>query len=407
MKRLRNAFFWVHLVAGTVAGVVILILSLTGAALAFKPQILRLVNTGGFQIEANGRQPLSTSALIDAFRAARPSSEARSVTVARSETEPVSIQSGAATVYLDPYTGAVLGESSANAEQVFRSIENWHRWLAMQGDGRDTGRAIVGIANVVFLLLAASGLYLWWPRAWPIQHLRPILWFRKTATGKARDFNWHHVAGIWSLPMIVVMTLTGVLMSYPSLNSRLQQAVGGSTPGAGAERGPGGGERGPGGRGPGRGDMRGGAAAANTVAVDGGVIDAAVAEAQTRDGEWNSISIEMPRTATAPLTLSIADGSATFASRTQLAVDTQSGEVTRWQPASTPALAQRLRMWVRFGHTGEQWGVMGQALAGVSCLGGALLVWTGFALAIRRAQNAMHRSRQARRVVAVPVRSEA
>ena len=117
--------------------------------------------------------------------------------------------------------------------------------------------------------------------------------------------------------------------------------MGGSTPGAGAERGPGGGERGPGGRGPGRGDMRGGAAAANTVAVDGGVIDAAVAEAQTRDGEWNSISIEMPRTATAPLTLSIADGSATFASRTQLAVDTQSGEVTRWQPASTPALARR------------------------------------------------------------------
>ena len=121
-----------------------------------------------------------------------------------------------------PYSG----ESSANAEQVFRSIENWHRWLAMQGRWRDTGRAIVGIANVVFLPLARVGSVSVVAASVDDPAPASILWFRKTATGKARDFNWHHVAGIWSLPMIVVMTLTGVLMSYPSLNSRLQAGSG-------------------------------------------------------------------------------------------------------------------------------------------------------------------------------------
>lgn len=408
MKRMRAVFFWIHLAAGTAAGLVILILSLTGAALAFKPQILRVVNTGGFDIQADGRRPLEASALIASFRESRPDADVRSLTLARGETDPASVQSTAGTFYLNPYSGDVLGTASASAEQMFRSIENWHRWLAMQGDGRETGRAIVGVANVVFLLLAASGVYLWWPRAWTAQHLRPILWFRKTSTGKARDFNWHHVVGVWSLPMILVMTLTGVLMSYPSLNARLQQAVGGTAPGAGAARGPGAAEGGPGGRerGPGRPDMREGGAGSSATMVDAGVLDSAVAEAQSRDAEWNSISVEMPRAATAPLTLSIADGGSTPTGRNQLAVDARSGEVTRWQPASTPSLAQRLRTWVRFGHTGEQWGIVGQSLAAVSCLGGVLLVWTGFALAVRRGLTAMHRARQPRRVVGVPVRSQ-
>jgi len=407
MKRLRAVFFWVHLAAGTAAGLVILVLSLTGAALAFKPQILRLVDTAGFHIQADGRRPLEASALIASFHASRPESDVTAITLASAATDPASIRSASGTFYLDPYTGDVVGEASTGAEQVFRSIENWHRWLAMQGDGRDTGRAIVGIANVVFLLLAVSGVYLWWPRAWTIQHLRPIVWFRKTSTGKSRDFNWHHVAGVWSLPMILVMTVTGVLMSYPSLNARLQQAAGGAVQSGGPGRGPGGPDGAAGGRGPGRPAMRGAnGASRSSVTVDAGVIDRAVADAQSRADGWNSISVEMPRSAGASLTVSIADGAATPASRSQLAVDPASGEVTRWQPASTPALAQRLRTWVRFGHTGEQWGVIGQTLAAVSCLGGALLVWTGFALAVRRGLNAATRARHPRRA-AVPARAQA
>ena len=44
MKRLRSLLFWCHLTAGVVAGLVILIMSATGALLAFKPQIQRLVD---------------------------------------------------------------------------------------------------------------------------------------------------------------------------------------------------------------------------------------------------------------------------------------------------------------------------------------------------------------------------
>lgn len=377
MTRFRNLFFWIHLVAGVAAGVVILVLSVTGAALALKPQILRIIDTAGFRISADGRQPLSASALVDTIHRANPGADVRSVTIQRDATTPATAQIGSSSAYVDPYSGTVLGQTSQTAQQLFRSIENWHRWFALQGDSRQTGRAITGLANAVFLFLALTGLYLWMPRQWTLRHLRPITLFRRTATPKARDFNWHNVAGIWSLPMIVVMTLTGVFMSYPSLTSQLQRTLGGTVT---MERG-GGPERG-------RGDEGGGA-----VRVVAAVIEAAVAELQSREPAWQSISLEMPRTAAGTMAVSASTGGSTPAKRSQLAVDAHTGEVVRWQAATTAApLAQRVRTWIRFGHTGELWGVTGQVLAGLSCLGGVLLVWSGVSLAVRRLTTFIGRS---------------
>ena len=45
---------------------------------------------------------------------------------------------------------------------------------------------------------------------------------------------------------------------------------------------------------------------------------------------------------------------------------------------------QRARSWFRFVHTGEQYGVIGQTIAGIASLAACFLVYTGLALAWRR-----------------------
>jgi uncharacterized iron-regulated membrane protein len=45
---------------------------------------------------------------------------------------------------------------------------------------------------------------------------------------------------------------------------------------------------------------------------------------------------------------------------------------------------RKLRTWLRFLHTGEALGWPGQLVAAIASFGGAVLVWTGFALAWRR-----------------------
>ena len=45
---------------------------------------------------------------------------------------------------------------------------------------------------------------------------------------------------------------------------------------------------------------------------------------------------------------------------------------------------RRLRMYARFLHTGELFGLIGQTVAALCALATIILIWTGFALAWRR-----------------------
>jgi hypothetical protein len=67
-----------------------------------------------------------------------------------------------------------------------------------------------------------------------------------------------------------------------------------------------------------------------------------------------------------------------------LTVNRQTGEIERWEPFSSLDRGRRVRSWLRFVHTGEYYGMLGQTVAGLASAGGALLVYTGLALALRR-----------------------
>ena len=48
--------------------------------------------------------------------------------------------------------------------------------------------------------------------------------------GKARDWNWHNVIGFWSSTVLVVLTLTAAVMSYPWANDLLYTLTGSEPP---------------------------------------------------------------------------------------------------------------------------------------------------------------------------------
>ena len=54
------------------------------------------------------------------------------------------------------------------------------------------------------------------------------------------------------------------------------------------------------------------------------------------------------------------------------------------ETAAKQTAGQRARTWVRFAHTGEYYGVIGQTVAALASLLACVLVYTGLALAWRR-----------------------
>src|SRR4029077_12234135 len=99
--------------------------------------------------------------------------------------------------FLDPYNGSQRGEGAAGLRAFFNRVENVHRWLAADGAARPAARAITGAASLIFLFLACSGLYLWWPRNWTWSAMKTVMTFQRGLGGRARDFNWHNTIGFW------------------------------------------------------------------------------------------------------------------------------------------------------------------------------------------------------------------
>jgi sulfite reductase (NADPH) flavoprotein alpha-component len=70
--------------------------------------------------------------------------------------------------------------------------------------------------------------------------------------------------------------------------------------------------------------------------------------------------------------------------RSQLALNSSTAEVIKWEPYAAASPGRKLRVWARGLHTGEALGFAGQTVAGLASLGACFLVWTGFAMAWRR-----------------------
>jgi uncharacterized iron-regulated membrane protein len=402
--KFSSVLFWLHLCAGVLAGSVIFVMSVTGALLTFQQTVLRTIERSQRYVEVPaGATRVPLEQMIASVRQQFPDAEITTVTFEPDPRSAVAMAIGAqGTAFVNPYTGIVLGTGSATARGFYRSVTSWHRYLAMSGDARATGRAITGACNAAFLVLGLSGLYLWWPRQWSWRHLRPVVWFRGGLRGKARDFNWHNAIGLWCAPVIIVLTTTGMVISYPWASNLVYTLTGSPRPGgpgAGRGAGPGGREGGPGRQGGARGDeagQRGGearragtpAVAAPAIAADvppGVPLDELVAGAARQIPTWSSIALRLPARPGAPASATIADGAYwnRFA-RSTLTLNSASGAVVRWEPYSANSAGQKLRGWMRFAHTGELGGLAGEFVAGLVCLGGAFLVYTGLALSLRR-----------------------
>jgi len=366
---LRRVFFWMHLTAGVCAGLVILTMSLTGAALMYERQILAWADSGYRSIVPAHGGRLDVETLLARVLASNPSLQPSAVTVRADSDAPVVVAAGPRTLYVDAYDATVRGEASrTGARAAMSTLREWHRWLAMSGESRTTGRSITGWSNLIFLFIVCSGMYLWLPRRWAWQNVRSVVFFRGGLRGKPRDFNWHNVIGIWSAVPLFFVVLSAMPISFPWANAAVYRLVGENPPPAArpnAEAG-----------------SRTSNPEARRVNVDG--LDSAFSTARRQVSGWRTVSVRLPASdAGYVFTIDRGDGGQPHL-RDTLTV-AKSGEVVKFEPFSSQSLGRRLRSISRFTHTGEVLGIAGQTIAGLVSAGGVVLVWTGLALAIRRA----------------------
>lgn len=396
----RKVVFWLHLVAGLISGISIGIMCLTGTALAFEKQVVAWSERDARQLAdpAPDQARLTLDELTQRVRDANPDTPIASIAVSSDPRATVAFSLGRDnTVFANPYTGELLRPASTTLQDFLNVLVEWHRFLALSGEQRSIGKVINGVCNLAFFALAVTGLYLWIPRNWSWRSVRAVAFFNGQLAGKARDFNWHNVIGLWSAPILIVLTLTAVPISFRWGTSVIYSLVGETPPAPGRP------------------------AASAAPAIDL-LQQPNGAKPLTRESQFAAIEGEFPnweqitlrlaapnRARPAPSAASASAAEAPAASTilqragpqplnftvklpgtwprtatTTAVMNPFTGELSSRETFADLTTGRQIRTWTRFLHTGEAVGWAGQLIAGLASLGGCFLVYTGFALAWRR-----------------------
>ena len=375
----RQVLFWLHLVAGTVCGLVIAVLCLTGTALAFEKELTAWAERDARRVAAPlpGTTRVGIEELHDRLRTAFPDARPGNIIVSRDPLTAVAFTANRTEGWhANSYTGEVRRPRSFAMGRFMQRMFEWHRYLGFSGETmRPRGKLITGTANLAFCFLALSGLVLWWPRTLSWRAFRPGIWFMQNATSRARDWNWHNTIGFWCAPVLIVLTLTAMPISFRWAAKMTYTLTGTPMPLTGPQ------------------SSGASPPAANVPVPPSGASpaprDELLAHVQRELPGWQTITFRFAHSPEAakpePASFTVREqGTWPRTATTTLQLDPFTGTLLQRDGYSGLSAARKVRAWSRYLHTGEALGGFAQFIAGLASLGGCFLVYTGFALVWRR-----------------------
>ena len=199
---IRRVLLWIHRWAGVLAGLIILVVAITGGALVFERTLQRWLRPDLYPRQATAReQRAPISASMNTLREKHPQAPVQGIRLPRDAWDAVVFFAGPQAVHFDPKDGALLGTRPR--------LGGWEQTMIklhvnlLQGP---VGGTVVVVATCITLGLALTGLWLWWP-------LR-IFGFRRGVNFRRFNFDLHSAAGLYSSVFLLVLGITGLTLRY-------------------------------------------------------------------------------------------------------------------------------------------------------------------------------------------------
>jgi len=374
----RRVIFWVHLSLGIAAGLVGALMAGTGAIMAFadfyvdsREHSLRHVDR---PVEAKPKTLASLAAIVNA---GHPDKRVHRISIDRNPNNSYEFyHEDQGLDYVDPYSGEARPSTSVPLRRsLHKGVEQWHRFLGLTGDHRATGKLFASWFNVAIIPLLLTGLVLWWPARlrWPV--IRAGL--DPTAGGRRRGTQrgWHSALGFWAMPFLLIMVITATTHSFAWVRDTLTRMAGPTLAKPGA-----------------------------TDSLWAPELPKRPVPVNATPLSWDELRAIADRELPGWTRLDL-HGAAPADSANQTKPASLVAKAPGWGPAFFPVVVQvdpytgvvldihswaelsggtRWLAWSRWLHKGEAFGRLGQMIAGLACLVMLLLIFTGWALAIRR-----------------------
>jgi sulfite reductase (NADPH) flavoprotein alpha-component len=226
----KKIWFKIHWILGITAGIVLLVVGISGATLSFEKEIIKFINKDTFVVSVPDEAKLSTKELLEKFQATNPKAKINSVSFSTDETSSTIINIAGEgkearrgiNYYVNPYTAEVLPQ--IKGKEFFEFVLRLHRWLAFEGNMREVGKQIVAFSTVALIILAFSGVVVYWGRI--KRAFFKSFTFSFKHHGRAFLSTMHSAVGMWVLPFYLLAALTGLYWSYDWYNAALYKIAG-------------------------------------------------------------------------------------------------------------------------------------------------------------------------------------
>lgn len=364
---IRKTLFWLHLIIGCSAAIFIFLMSLTGVALTYERQMIQAAERSDYPAAptaSNNKLALSQLLII---AKQYPSKKIAHVVVENQPNAPIVIKDGRKTLaYLNPYTGAEIAIPGQGTKTFFGKLRAFHRWLTFDGNFSQSGREINGVANVIFIVLILSGLYLWLPKRFNNRAFKQRLTLSGNYPNKrARNYRWHNVFGIYIAPVLFVVAVTAIFFSYKWPGQTLKNYV--STESISLTK-------------------------PVEVSAQQGQYQLPIAKQLSKIRQyypqWQRIQFSLDNAPTSSKIYRVDMGNGGEPQkRISILIDASTGAMIQQQRFEQLSTYSKLRSYIRFLHTGEVFGPFGQTIAGLASLFACLLVYTGAMLSWKRWKN--------------------
>ena len=200
---MRRLLSWLHLWVGLTAGMAFAVLGLSGSVLVFHEDLLRWQHPQleGHALRADG------AVLAGILERETPRGLSSIQLPDASMPTFLGFYGDGRRGYFAPEDGRTLLMRSTDDDLLL-----WLQDLHIHFLSGEAGEQVVGAVGWIALGLLLSGLYLWWPKRGMLK--LALRWFANPPT--RRWLSWHRSTGVVLLPMVLLLTLTGVGMVYHS-----------------------------------------------------------------------------------------------------------------------------------------------------------------------------------------------
>jgi uncharacterized iron-regulated membrane protein len=209
---IRRLNFQVHLWAGIILTLYMIVIGLTGSILVFRPELERLCGLKPFQ-RIQPREPVADIAtVVDNLKTAYPRLRIVSVD-APSENDATFVAvlegRGRIKVACGPKQGKVLGEFPRGRNWL-DVVQELHESLLIHPGSQ--GRMLNGIGAAFLLLLNATGMVIWWPG---IRNWKRALMVDFQRNWRRINFDLHLSVGFWTILIASFWAVSGIYFGWP------------------------------------------------------------------------------------------------------------------------------------------------------------------------------------------------